>query len=33
MFKMIYNTLISFLSFYEELGDGIQSIKGVMLRG
>jgi hypothetical protein len=33
MFKRIYNTFISFLSFYKDFGDKIQSIEGVMLRG
>jgi hypothetical protein len=33
MFKRIKNTFISFLSFYKDFGDGIQSTEGVMLRG
>jgi hypothetical protein len=33
MFRRIYNTLISFLSFYKDFRDIIQSTKGVMLRG
>jgi hypothetical protein len=33
MLKMIYNIIISFLSFYKDFEDKIQSTKGVMLRG
>jgi hypothetical protein len=33
MFERIWNNLISFLSFYKDFGDEIQSTKGVMLRG
>jgi hypothetical protein len=33
MFKMIYNTFISFLLVYKDFGDGIQSTEGLMLRG
>jgi len=33
MFERIYNTFISFLSFYKDFKDRIQSIEGVMLIG
>jgi hypothetical protein len=33
MFERIYNILISFLSFYKDFKDKIQSTEGVMLRG
>jgi hypothetical protein len=33
MFRRIWNTFISFLSFYKDFGDEIQSIEGIMLKG
>ncbi len=33
MFRRMQNILISFLSFYKDFKDKIQSIEGVMLRG
>jgi hypothetical protein len=33
MFRRIKNTVISFLSFYKDFRDGIQSTEGVMFRG
>jgi hypothetical protein len=32
MFRRIWNTLISFLSFFKDFGDGIKSREGIMLR-
>jgi hypothetical protein len=32
MFEGIYNTFISFQSFYKDFWDGIQSREGVMLK-